>query len=81
MTVSAIFDLYGKSLGKARALLDALLRGPLPPEEPAIRTALAHSMLTPDGALSEAQRQWLAVLCCAVLCCAVLCCGAEALRN
>ena len=62
VTVSAIFDLYGKSLGKARALLDALLRGPLPPEEPAIRTALARAMLTPDGALSEAQRQWLAVL-------------------
>ena len=62
VTVSAIFDLYGKSLGKARALLDALLRGPLPPEGPAIRTALAHALLTPDGALSEAQRQWLAVL-------------------
>ena len=62
VTVTAIFELYGKSLVKARAVLDALLQGPLPPEEPAIRNALAHSMMTPDTALSDAQRQWLAVL-------------------
>ena len=62
VTVTAIFELYGKSLVKARAVLDALLQGPLPPEEPAIRNALAHSMMTPDAALSGAQRQWLAVL-------------------
>ena len=62
VTVSSIFELYGRSLGKARALLDALLAGPLPAEEPAIRNALAHAMMTPDAALSDAQRAWLAVL-------------------
>jgi 5'-methylthioadenosine phosphorylase len=43
-------------------LLDALLAGPLPEEEPEIRGALQHAMLTPDEALSDAQREWLAVL-------------------
>ena len=62
VTVSAIFELYGKSLAKARTLLDALLKGPLPPEEPAIRSALLHSMMTPDASLTDAQREWLAVL-------------------
>ena len=62
VTVSAIFELYGQSLAKARTLLDALLQSPLPSEEPVIRTALLHSMMTPDAALSDAQAQWLAVL-------------------
>ncbi len=62
MTVSAIFELYRASLGKATALLDALLARPLPSEEPFIRTALAQSMMTPDSALAPEQREWLEVL-------------------
>ena len=61
VTVSAIFELYRASLGKATALLDALLARPLPSEEPFIRTALAQSMMTPD-ALAPEQREWLEVL-------------------
>ena len=62
VSVSAIFELYGKSLSKVRTLIDALLQGQLPAEEPEIRTALQHSMLTPDEALSPAQREWMGVL-------------------
>jgi 5'-methylthioadenosine phosphorylase len=62
VSVSAILAKYRESLDRARALLDALLAGPLPEEDPDIRCALQHAMLTPDEALSEAQRQWLAVL-------------------
>ena len=62
VTVSAIFELYRTSLGKATTLLDALLAEPLPAEEPFIRGALAQSMMTPDSALSPDQREWLEVL-------------------
>ena len=62
VSVSAILAKYRESLDRARALLDALLAGPLPEEEPEIRSALQYSMLTPDEALSDAQREWLAVL-------------------
>lgn len=62
VTVSAIFELYRDSLAKATRLLGALLDGPLPDEEPDIRSALAHAMLTPDSALNAAQREWLEVL-------------------
>ncbi len=62
VTVSAIFELYGKSLVKVRKLLEALLRSPLPPEEPEIRTVLQYSLMTPDAALTDAQREWMAVL-------------------
>jgi len=62
VSVSAILAKYRESLERARALLDALLAGPLPAEEPEIRSALQHAMLTPDEALSDAQREWLAVL-------------------
>jgi len=62
VSVSAIFELYGQSLAKARRLLEALLALPLPPEEPEIRLALQGAVLTPDGALEAAQRDWLSVL-------------------
>jgi 5'-methylthioadenosine phosphorylase len=62
VSVSAILDKYRQSLDRARALLDALLAGPTPEEEPEIRGALQFSMLTPDDALNDAQREWLAVL-------------------
>jgi 5'-methylthioadenosine phosphorylase len=62
VSVGAILSTYRASLERARALLDALLAGPLPDEEPEIRSALQFSMLTPDAALTAAQREWLAVL-------------------
>jgi 5'-methylthioadenosine phosphorylase len=62
VSVSAIFELYGRSLARARSLLDHLLQGRLPEPEPAIRSALASAMLTPDSALTPEQRAWLDVL-------------------
>jgi 5'-methylthioadenosine phosphorylase len=62
VSVSAILETYQASLGRARVLLDALLDAPPPEEEVEIRGALKSSMLTPDAALSDAQREWLAVL-------------------
>jgi 5'-methylthioadenosine phosphorylase len=61
-SVSAILAQYRQTLEHARALLDALLAGPLPEEEPEIRSALREAMMTPESALTEAQREWLAVL-------------------
>jgi 5'-methylthioadenosine phosphorylase len=61
-TVAAILALYGQSLENARQLLQALLAQPLPAEEPEIRQALQAAVLTPDHALNDAQREWLAVL-------------------
>lgn len=62
VSVSGIFELYGKTLGKAAQVLDALLSQPLPEPEHSIRTALAGAMLTPDTALTPDQKQWLDVL-------------------
>ncbi|HEY0859204.1 MAG TPA: S-methyl-5'-thioinosine phosphorylase [Albitalea sp.] len=62
VTVASIFELYGRSLERAKALLDAVLKTPLPPEEPEIRGALQHALMTPEDALTDEQRAWLAVL-------------------
>lgn len=62
VSVSGIFALYGQTLAKAAQVLDALLGAPLPTPEPEIRSALATAMLTPDSALSDVQREWMAVL-------------------
>lgn len=57
-----IFALYGQSIGKTLKLLQHLMQTPLPDEETEIRQALAVSILTPDSALTEQQRQWLEIL-------------------
>lgn len=62
VSVSGIFELYGKSLQRARGLLDHLVAQPAVLPEPAIRTALASAMLTPLGSLNAAQRAWMDVL-------------------
>jgi 5'-methylthioadenosine phosphorylase len=62
VSVADVLRRYGDSLAKARRVLGQLLRAPLPEPEPAIRSALASALLTPDGALSSAQRDWLDVL-------------------
>jgi 5'-methylthioadenosine phosphorylase len=62
VTVSAIFALYHKSLETANRLLLALLNDQRPAEEPEIRTALSHSMITPVEVMSDAEKTWLSVL-------------------
>lgn len=62
VSVSAVFELYGQSLAKARRLLDALLSQTLPEPEDSIRTALTGALLTPDEAMSEAQKTWVSQL-------------------
>ena len=62
VSVDKIFALYGKSLAKARAVLDHLLAQPPIAPEPAIRTALAGALLTEADAVTPAQRAWLDVL-------------------
>lgn len=62
VSVASIFERYGQTLAKARLVLDELLRAPLPQPEPDIRSALATALLTPDAALDDVQRTWLAVL-------------------
>lgn len=62
VTVASIFALYAEAVARARALLGALLATPLPAEDGEIRSALEYAVLTPDEALTEGQRDWLAVL-------------------
>lgn len=62
VSVSAIFERYGRTLEVAKQVLAALLTRPLPEPETSIRSALATAMLTPDAALTPAQREWMAVL-------------------
>lgn len=62
VTVASIFALYAEAVARARDLLGALLRTPLPTPEEEIRTALTYAVLTPDAALTDSQRDWLAVL-------------------
>lgn len=59
---SAIFELYGKTLGRAEQLLDTLLRQPLPVPETDIRQALTHALLCDPSTLSSEQLAWLKVL-------------------
>ena len=62
VTVASIFALYAEAVARARQLLGELLTQPLPAEEEDIRTALHYAVLTPDTALTDEQREWLAVL-------------------
>jgi 5'-methylthioadenosine phosphorylase len=57
-----IFALYKQSLLKAQNLLASLLATPRPAEEPEIRQALAHALLTPEHALTQEQISLLEVL-------------------
>ena len=61
-TVAAILARYRESLARATGLLGALLAAAPPEEDPESRTALRDAMVTPEGALTQAQREWLEVL-------------------
>jgi 5'-methylthioadenosine phosphorylase len=62
VTVAKVFELYGQTLVKARAVLDQMLTQALPQPEADIRSTLATALMTPDTALTPAQREWLDVL-------------------
>ncbi len=62
VSVSGIFELYGKTLTKAAQVLSTMLSKPLPTPELAIRQALSSGMMTPPSAISAAQQEWLSVL-------------------
>lgn len=57
-----IFGLYKSSLDKVMRLLESVLADERPAQEPEIRNALQYAMLTPASALTEQQRDWIAVL-------------------
>lgn len=57
-----IFELYGKTLNRARSVLDSFLAGQLPEPEAPIRCALSNAILTPDESIAPEQRQWFDVL-------------------
>jgi len=61
-SVAAILERYAQALTAARRVLDEVLRSPLPTPEPEIRQALAGAVMTPEAALTPAQRGWLEVL-------------------
>jgi 5'-methylthioadenosine phosphorylase len=60
--VDSIFALYHQSLAKVRNLLQQMLNDRLPTEEPEIRSALSHAMMSDEKTLSEDQMNWLNVL-------------------
>jgi 5'-methylthioadenosine phosphorylase len=62
VTVAAILARYRDSLARATGLLGALLAAAPPEEDAESRTALREAMVTPEGALTPAQREWLEVL-------------------
>ena len=61
-SVATIFEQYARTLQQAKAVLARLLTAPPVETESHIRSALASAVMTPDSALSDAQREWLAVL-------------------
>ena len=64
VSVDKFFATYQGTLAKAQTLVAELLKQPLRPTPTEVRHSLAGAVLTPDEALTEAQRTWLAVLRC-----------------
>ena len=62
VSVEKFFEVYGGALEKAKNLLAELLKHPFTDTPESIRNSLQTSILTPDEALSEAQREWLNIL-------------------
>ena len=62
VTVQAVMERFGASLEKAKELLLALLRSPLPEVDEEYRQSLAMAILTPDSAMTSSQRAMLDVL-------------------
>jgi 5'-methylthioadenosine phosphorylase len=62
VVASAIFELYSKTLGQAKRVLDALLLQPLPAPEADTRQALKHALLSDKTSITPEQMAWLTVL-------------------
>jgi 5'-methylthioadenosine phosphorylase len=62
VVASAIFELYSKTLGRAKRVLDALLLQPLPAPEADTRQALKHALLSDKTSITPEQMAWLTVL-------------------
>ena len=62
VSVEKFFEVYSGALDKAKSLLSELLKQPFTETPVEIRTSLQASILTPDEALTDEQKQWLKVL-------------------
>ncbi|MEM7068529.1 MAG: S-methyl-5'-thioadenosine phosphorylase [Pseudomonadota bacterium] len=62
VTVQAVIERFGESLGRAKELLMAMLQSPLPEVDQEYRKALAMAVLTPDSALNADQLAMLEIL-------------------
>ena len=62
VSVEKFFATYQGAMTNAKAILPELLRAPFTDIPTEVREALAGSVLTPDEALTDEQRQWLSVL-------------------
>ena len=62
VTVQAVIERFGASLERAKTLLLALLKTPLPEVDEEYRRSLDMALLTPDSALTGNQRAMLDVL-------------------
>ena len=62
VSVEKFFATYQGAMTNAKAILLELLRAPFTDTPTEVREALAGSVLTPEEALTDEQRQWLSVL-------------------
>ena len=62
VSVEKFFATYQGAMTNAKAILPELLRAPFTDTPREVREALVGSVLTPDEALTDEQRQWLSVL-------------------
>ena len=62
VTVQAVIERFGASLERAKSLLMALLKEPLPQVNEEYRRSLDMALLTPDSALTDGQKAMLEVL-------------------
>lgn len=62
VSVEKFFEIYGGAVEKAKNLLAELLKEPFTETPGSIRTSLQTSILTPDEALDDEQKEWLNIL-------------------
>lgn len=62
VSVEAVLAVYAKNIGKVKNLVLKLLENGISDTPKNIRTALKGAVMTPDDALSDAQKEWLGVL-------------------
>lgn len=62
VSVEKFFETYGAAVEKAKALLGELLKEPFSETPADIRESLKMAILTPDDAMSEAQKDWMGIL-------------------